>query len=164
MILPPMWQGIPLESVLVRRGGKDRKVFWHKNMKVFVSHKFRNVNKPALRKKIEYLTSLLESEGHSTFNYFGDVEKWQPKEWAPGEVLRQAFKHIEECDALLVLYDNPEASEGMLLEIGYALALQKKVNILKSKKVNNPSLLALADTVIEFDVLEEVKRIFGGIV
>jgi len=49
------------------------------------------------------------------------------------QVIKQAFIEIEKSDAIIALGESEEKSEGMLLEIGYAKAKNKKL-ILAIKK------------------------------
>jgi len=131
-------------------------------MKVFISYKFRGADTKELRKNIEHVNTILTKEGHTPFNFFGDVENWEKKEYLPGEVMRKAFENIKESDALVALLENPEPSEGMLLEIGYALALKKKVIILQQKNIIQPSLTSLATKVIPFQSIQDLDTIIGS--
>ena len=120
-------------------------------MEIFISHKFRGVNKKILRKKLEKISSVLEKYRHKTFIYFRDKEKWQEKEFSSGQVILEAFKQIKKCDVLLGFIDSQKMSEGMLLEIGFAKALNKKIILLVSKKCSFPILEAISNQTIKFE-------------
>jgi len=87
-------------------------------MKIFISHKFRGADKADLRIKLGEISFILEKNGHQTILYFRDKENWQTRNFPPGKVIKEAFKEIRKCDAVLALIDHRETSEGMLLEIG----------------------------------------------
>ena len=127
-------------------------------MKIFISHKFRGANKPNLKQNLEKLSSLLEQNGHQTFIYFRDKESWQPKEFPPGKVIKGAFQEIRKCDAILAFIDHSKMSEGMLLEFGFAKALNKKTILLISKKYSFPTLEAISDKIIRFNSLKDLNK------
>jgi nucleoside 2-deoxyribosyltransferase len=130
-------------------------------MKIFISHKFRGVDKAILKNELSFIMDILEYSGNQTFNYFRDVQKWNSQELPPGEVITAAFKEIEKCDAILCFINNEESSEGMFLEFGFAKALEKKTILLINNKYSKPTLEAISDKVIKFrdfpDVTELLK-------
>jgi len=127
-------------------------------MKIFIGHKFQSVDKKELRKKIEKITSVLEEKGYQTFSYLRDKEKWKPKNFPPGKVIKEAFNELKKCDALLIFVDSSEKSEGIFLEFGFAKALHKKTILLIAKGISSPTLEAIADKVIRFRSLKDLDK------
>jgi len=127
-------------------------------MKIFISHKFRGVNKAELKKKLEKIASVFESKGHQIFIYFRNKENWKPKKFPPGKVIKEAFEEIRKCDAILGFIDQKKLSEGMFLEFGFAKALNKKTILLIAQKCSCPTLEAISDNVIKFNNLSELKN------
>ena len=127
-------------------------------MKIFISHKFRGTNKVNLRNKLEKISEILEENGHQTFIYFRDKENWRVKTFPQGKVIKEAFKEIEKCDAILSFIDQKEISEGMLLEFGFAKALDKKTILLISKKCSFPTLESISGRVIKFSSFENLTK------
>jgi len=127
-------------------------------MKIFISNKFKGVNKKELKKKLEKIIFSLEKAGHKTFNPFRDMGNWQAKELPPGEAISRAFDKIRKCDTLLTFIDSQEKSEGMLLEFGFAKALKKKTILLIAKKVSFPTLEAVSDQVIRFNDMKDAAK------
>ena len=128
-------------------------------MKIFISHKFRGVNKKVLRKEIEKISNLLEKEGHKTFNYFRDKENWIPQEFPQGKVIKDAFKEIKKCDIFLAFVNYKEPSEGLLLEFGFAKALNKEIILLINESRCSTFLESISDKVIKFKDLKEINSI-----
>jgi len=122
-----------------------------KEMRIFIGHKFRNVDKGGLKEKIEKISFLLEKRGYQAFNYFRDKEDWGLKTFPPDKVMQEAFEELKKCDVFLVFIDSPEKSEGISLESGFARALGKKIILLISKDCSEPKLESIADQVIRFD-------------
>lgn len=127
-------------------------------MRIFIGHKFQNVRKSELREKIEKIVSILEGNGFQTFNYFRDRENWEPKNFPPGKVIKEAFDEIRKCDAILTFIDSSESSEGIFLEFGFAKALGKKTILLILDKLSSPTLEAIADRVIKFNNWKEIDQ------
>jgi len=127
-------------------------------MRIFISNKFKEVNKKELRKKLEKIISVLEKNGYQTLNSFRDMGNWQEKELPPGKAISWAFKKIKKCDAILCFIDTPEKSQGMLIEFGFAKALGKKTILLISDNLSSPTLEAAADQVIRFRDLDDIAK------
>ncbi len=130
-------------------------------MKIFVSYRFRGENKKDLKSKLEKITSILENNGHQSFVYFRDKENWKTKCLPPGKAIKEAFKEIKKCDAVLGFLDQKEMSEGMLLEFGFAKALNKKLILLISSKYSRPTLEALSDKAVKFKQLKNLEKNLG---
>ena len=130
-------------------------------MKIFISYKFRGTNKKDLKKKLERVISVLEKNNHQVFVYFRNKTNWKVKSCSPGRVIREAFKEIRNCDAVVGFIDEAELSEGMLLEIGFAKALNKKTVLLINKKYSRPTLQAIFDKVIRFERLQDIEKDIG---
>jgi len=126
--------------------------------RIFIGYKYQNVNKKLLKKRIEKITSTLEKKDFQTFNYFRDKENWKPQNFPPGKVIKEAFKELKKCDALLIFVDSPRKSEGIFLELGFAKALGKKTILLISKKVTLPTLESISDQVIKFDNFKNIEK------
>ncbi len=128
-------------------------------MRIFISHKFQKEDKKKLKEKLKKIIDWLESQGFQTFCYLRDKEKWRPKKFPPGKVIKEAFKEIKNCDAVLTFVDSKKESIGIYLEFGFAKALKKKIILLISEKVSLPILEAVSDKVIKFKSLKELNKI-----
>ena len=130
-------------------------------MKIFVAHKFSEVDKGQLREKLEKVFSFLEKNGHQTFNYCRDRQKWKEDRRQLGIIVKEALEDLKKSDAILIFIDGPERSEGIYMEFGFAKALGKKVILLIAEDASSPMLEAMADQVIKF---KELKDLEGKIV
>jgi nucleoside 2-deoxyribosyltransferase len=72
--------------------------------------------------------------------------------------LEYALKELNNSDCLLAFVKSKKKSEGMLLEIGYALAKRKKFILAIKKDIKTTFIREIADQVIEFRTLEELYR------
>lgn len=127
-------------------------------MKIFVSYKFRGVNKAQLKKKLELISSVLEKNGHQTFIHFRDGRNWKAKDYPLNKTLKNAFGAIQKNDVVLALVDNHTKSVGMFLELGFAKALGKKVILLIAQKCSYPALEAISNQIIKFNNLQDLPQ------
>lgn len=54
-------------------------------------------------------------------------EGYKQQKLSPKEILFDAFTEMNTCDALLAVVRSIDRSEGMLMEVGYALAKKKLI-------------------------------------
>lgn len=108
-------------------------------MKVFISYNFLSNDKSVLKEKLTKISNLLENLGHTTFIHWRDKQNWENTNsgFSPKKIITNAFESIDGCDVLIAFTETTNKSQGMLLELGYAFAKEKKV-ILAS--VHEPSL------------------------
>jgi nucleoside 2-deoxyribosyltransferase len=125
---------------------------------IFISHKYWNVNKLILRKRLTCISNILEKQGHKTFIYFRDFQKWVNEHSDPGVALKDALKELKKCDAVVGVVFHKQISQGMLLEYGYAKALNKKTILLVYDKCPSPVLEHLSDKVIRFKNKEDLEK------
>lgn len=127
-------------------------------MKIFLSYKFRGVNKKKLKEKLEFVSSVLEKQGHQTFVHFRDGRNWEVSGNYPlHKALKKTFAAIKDSDAIVAIADNPAKSLGMTLELGFAKALGKKIILLVSQKHSFPTLEAVSHQVITFEKLQDLS-------
>ncbi len=127
-------------------------------MKIFISNKFQGEDKKNLKKNLKEILLILESSEYQTFNAFQNLTNWNARALPAGKAIFWAFKTIKKCDAVLCFIDNPKSSQGMLLEVGFAKALNKKLILLISKKCSFPTLEALSDRVIRFNNRQDINK------
>lgn len=128
-------------------------------MKIYFCYKFRNyTNKTALKSKLETISELLKHQGHSTYIYWRDNQKWStiPSKDKPQSVIIRAFHQIRNSDVLFAFTDTQDVSEGMLLELGYGYAIGKKIIFVTVENSLSRFVIAIADKVIEFKSFESL--------
>lgn len=127
-------------------------------MKIYISYKFTGADPEALKQQLQAVTGILEKSGNSTFIYFRDVQNWQKGGLSTKEIIKGAFSAIDKQDSIFALVDSPDKSEGMLLEVGYAKALGKKLIVAIQKEAGAVFLRDLADELIEYKNIDDLLR------
>jgi nucleoside 2-deoxyribosyltransferase len=125
-------------------------------MRYYVAYRFTGEDPAELRETMSHICKLLEEKGHNNYCSFFDPSMVNI---GNKNVIKKAFNEIDKSDALLVFIKSEEKSEGMLMEIGYALSKKKKIVLLIKKGIRTTFVREIADVVIEFENFKQLKEI-----
>jgi nucleoside 2-deoxyribosyltransferase len=125
-------------------------------MRYYIAYKFTGEDPRELKGTLEHICNLLSEQGHSHYCSFFD-----PRMINIGNkrVIERAFNEIDNSNGLLVFIKSKDRSEGMLIEIGYALSKKKKINLLIKKGIETTFVREIADKIIEFNDIKELNKI-----
>lgn len=125
-------------------------------MKIFLSYRYTGEDLKVLEGILANICSNLESCGHNVFCSFGKNKFFVENNFSYKQILEYALKELDESDYILAFIKSQDKSEGMLLEIGYALAKGMKIILAIKKDVKTVFLPQIADQVIQFETLEDL--------
>ena len=125
-------------------------------MKYYLAYRFTGEDLEELKKTLTHVCDLLSKHGHHNYCSFFDPSMVNI---GNKKVLEKAFKEIDNSDVLIVFIKSEEKSEGMLIEIGYALSKKKKIFLLIKKGIKTTYVREIADEIIEFDDLYKPKEL-----
>ena len=110
-----------------------------KKHKIFCSYAFTGEDKLKVEARMRRVVDLLEGCGHEVYcNLFdGATESYG----SPRQFLRRAIDQMNECDKILVIQTSPRRSEGMLIEIGVAMARDKSILLAQHQSATGKSYL-----------------------
>ena len=126
-------------------------------MRYYIAYKFLNTDKEMLKKNLGIISDMIEIEDNTTCIFYRDIQNRWAIQMSIDEVIKQAFVEVKKSDAILAFIESEEKSEWMLLEIGYAKALWKRVKLLIKKWINLRFVRAIADEIIEFESMEDLE-------
>lgn len=126
-------------------------------MHFFISYKFTGEPYEELVHNIGIIENSLKNNGYSVYSSLEDEEWFQKNKPTNKDILDHTIQKMNESDVVLVFLNSSEKSEGMLIEIGYAIARNKKIILLIKKGVETNYLRDIANTVIEFSNTQELK-------
>ncbi|MFH1787735.1 MAG: nucleoside 2-deoxyribosyltransferase [archaeon] len=130
-------------------------------MKIFITYKFVGENPEELERTLTEISDTLEKSGHEVYSAFTDEELFVKNNFSLKQILNHALNKIDLCECVLVFVRSPEKTEGMLIEIGYALAKKKKIILATRKGAYFQFTQEISDQVIEYETLEELKEKLG---
>ena len=110
-----------------------------KKHKIFCSYAFTGEDKLKVEARMRRVVDLLEGCGHEVYcNLFdGATESYD----SPRQFLRRAIDQMNECDKILAIQTSPRRSEGMLIEIGVAIARDKSILLAQHQSATGKSYL-----------------------
>jgi nucleoside 2-deoxyribosyltransferase len=132
--------------------------------KIFLSHRFTGEDINDLRETLGKITSALRAEGHEVYCSIEDTTWFQEQKHTNKEIMEHAFRKLDESDIIIAFIRSPERSEGMLMEIGYALAKEKPFALALKTGLKTMAIGEIANPLIEFerteDLCEKLKTVF----
>ena len=132
-------------------------------MKIYIAYKFAGENQEELIRTLKEISDILEEKGHKVYYASKEEDLFTKKKFTFKQILNHALKELDNSDAILVFVKSNEKSEGMLLEVGYALSKKKKIILAIKQGVNLPFTEDIADRTIEFTDINYLKEKLGEI-
>jgi len=127
-------------------------------MKIFIGQRVTGEDINSLVKESEKVLAALKEAGHEAEHFIDEESKLGAK-----IQLNHAFEEIDKRDVFLAIIRSNEKSEGMLIEVGYALAKGKKLIVAVKEGVDKTYVPELADHVIKFsdvyDLCNKLKEL-----
>ena len=110
-----------------------------KKHKIFCSYAFTGEDKLKVEARMRRVVDLLEGCGHEVYcNLFDSATESYGN---PRQFLRRAIDQMNECDKILAIQTSPRRSEGMLIEIGVAIARDKSILLAQHQSTVGKSYL-----------------------
>lgn len=121
-----------------------------KREKVFISYKLTGNNKNEVYDDILKITSCCSEVGLETYASILELEKISKKYKEPREIFKYVIDKLKNSDIVLIYLNSNKKSEGILLEVGYAMAYNKPVILLKKQGVKSYFVESIANKVINY--------------
>lgn len=128
----------------------------HNMKKIFLSYKFTGEDINGLNKTVGKIISTLRSIGYEVFCTLEDESWFQENKKTNREIIERAFQYLNKSDITLVFVHSNEKSEGMMIEIGYAIAKNKPIILALQRGIKTTFLAEMAKSVIEFDSIDDL--------
>ncbi len=125
-------------------------------MKIYLAYRYTREDHDELRKTLHQLCPAIEKAGHTCYCCLDDQKHFLKNNYTHQQILEHALHELDKSDTLLAYIKGAEKSEGMLLEIGYALAKKKRFILAVKKGVRTTFLHEIAHQVIEWETMEEL--------
>ena len=110
-----------------------------KKHKIFCSYAFTGEDKLKVEARMRRVVDLLKGCGHEVYcNLFDSATE---SYGSPRQFLRRAIDQMNECDKILAIQTSPRRSEGMLIEIGVAIARDKSILLAQHQSAVGKSYL-----------------------
>lgn len=131
-------------------------------MKLFLSFRYTGETAESLQEFFYPLRDALVACGHEVYLSLDDLETWGQNSLSMQEKFARTFQSLAESEALVVVVRSNDRSEGMLMEVGYAVA-QKKPIYLAVLAGTDTYIRVVATKVVEFtsqtDILANIDSL-----
>jgi|TARA_B100002003_G_C13708376_1_gene355676 nucleoside 2-deoxyribosyltransferase len=111
-----------------------------------------------LKKIIPQIHEAIKEAGHEYYSTIFDSEQFINEKWSGKQIMKKAFRKIDNSDLILFFVRSSEISQGMLVELGYSLAKKKKIMLAIQKSIYDSIFRRHIDKVIEFEDLKDLKQ------
>jgi len=129
------------------------------NMRVMVSYKYTGESVDRLDKLLSTICDSLCNAGANPYCVYFAKARGLIQQKSPAEMMKIAFKQIDRSDVLLVVQSSESRSEGMLMEVGYAVASQVPVVVITHSSVLSTYLPSIADISIRYNCVDDLRNI-----
>ncbi|MCK9351923.1 MAG: nucleoside 2-deoxyribosyltransferase [Candidatus Paceibacterota bacterium] len=124
--------------------------------KIFLSHRFTGEDLIELTETLGKITAVLRAKGHEVYCSVEDELWFREHKRTNREIMEHALRKLDDSDVVLAFIRSPEKSEGMLLEIGYAVAKGKPFILALKQGLKTMAIAEMADPLIEFESSEDL--------
>lgn len=127
-------------------------------MKGFLGYKLTGLEPKIVMSRLKQIDETLKECGIDCFICIKDVLNWKFQDKDARFLMDAVLNAIKKAELVFLLLNNPDKSEGLLIEAGIAFSLNKKIIILNKKGIDTFFLKGIANEIIEFDNLEDLKK------
>lgn len=132
-------------------------------MQVFISYKFTGESLESLESFLTPVKNKFEEMGINSYcNFFDEDLVIRSKEFKKQDWVFDAFRTLNNSQLLFVLLTSEEKSEGMILEVGYAIARGIPIVVAIKSDVKNTYLHGMANLIIDWadtsDLLSRISK------
>lgn len=125
-------------------------------MNILIAYRFTGEDPVELGETLGKIAGTLRSAGHYVYCSIEDETWFRAEKRTNGDIMRHAFEQLNNSDIVLAFVRSDEKSEGMLLEVGYAMGKGKRIALALKRGVKTTSIQDMADPVIEFDSVDDL--------
>lgn len=127
-------------------------------MKIYLAYRFHGEDFTTLKQELDEIANSLSAAGHQVHHSVSREEYFQKNNFSKKQIFDYSIDKLKKSDALLAYIKSPEKSEGMLLEIGFALALNKPVYAVIKQSIETNFVTEIAQKVIRYNDLSDLKE------
>ena len=125
-------------------------------MKYFISYRHTGETVEKLDGLLIPIRNAFEKKGDEVYCTYFNEDSFRERGLMPHDIMHEAFRKIEDMGAMFVILDSEQKSEGMIMEVGYCIAKKIPVVIAARKGLENTYLPSMADTLLEYDTIDEL--------
>lgn len=129
-----------------------------RDLETFVGYRHTGENPEYLAAMLGTARDALARAGVNAYCTFFDEADFQDKSLGAREIMEHAFSKIDVSDMLFIVQHSENKSEGMLMEVGYAIAKNIPVVVAVQASVEHTYLPDMATTTLRWNDLEDLQQ------
>jgi nucleoside 2-deoxyribosyltransferase len=107
---------------------------------------------------MESITKAFDSIGNEVYCSFDREQYFTDNNFTGKQIVEYSLDKMNYCDAVLAYIKSPEKSEGLLIEMGYAIAKDKPIYLLTGIGVKTTYLHEIAKKHLVFSERSEITQ------
>lgn len=127
-------------------------------MKIYIAYRFTGEDPKILREDLDRVSKAIFELGHEVYCSFDREQYFKDNIFSGKQIVEYSLEKMNECDAVLAYIKSPEKSEGLLIEMGYAIAKKKSIYLLTGKDVKTTYLYQIAKKHLTFSEPQEITQ------
>jgi nucleoside 2-deoxyribosyltransferase len=131
-------------------------------VKVYVAYRFSGGDKAEVKKLLTTVRDALRERGIRMLCPFFDIPDSERTGKTPRDFMEAGFRMLDAADAALILQASEERSEGMLMEVGYALARRVPVIVATQVSVRETYLPTMGQQAWTWRDLDDLTAKLGS--
>ena len=129
--------------------------------KIFISYRFTGVPEEQLHQLLDPIMGSLRNLGYDPYCNLYDLNYYEENSMDTREIMLHCFEKLEELDNSgfhLLIFDTPELSQGMMIEMGYSLKKGTKTVVLYREGLSLGTTTSLANQSLSYTDLVDLKQ------
>ncbi|MFA5917300.1 MAG: hypothetical protein WC850_03660 [Candidatus Gracilibacteria bacterium] len=126
-------------------------------MRYYIAYKFTGSDIKILKNNLDIISNKIKETGNDIFIFFRDIQNRGNIEISINDIVNIDLKELKNSEGFFAFVDNEDKSEGLLIEAGYAKALNKKFILAIKKGIDLRILRTIADEIIEFSDIKDLE-------
>ena len=127
-------------------------------MRFYIAYRYTGEDPIVLNEELSKIESIIKANGHDVFCSISREKYFADNKFTPRQIVDFSLKELEQSDVLLAYIKSPEKSEGMILEIGFAIAKKTPIYVLIKNGIKTGFIESVAEKVIVFKEFFEIDK------
>ena len=134
-------------------------------MKIYLAYRFTGEDPKVLREDMDRISIALVDMRHEVYCSFDREQFFKDSKFTGKMIVEYSLDKMDGCDAVMAYIKSPEKSEGLLIEMGYAIAKGKAIYLLTGNGVKTTYLHEIAKKHVVFsepsEITQKTKELFA---
>lgn len=125
-------------------------------MKIFIAYRFTGEKIENIKKRLDIISKTIKTCNHNCYSTILENDQFETEKWSGRAIMHKAFKEIDSSDIVLFFINSDKLSRGMILELGYSIARDKKLILLARDKIKDSIFHRHIDKIITYKTKKEL--------